>query len=163
MRLSSSCSALMPWRGETNRELPHQAAPRRGFDVIVLALGQRLLTQALGNLAIRHGLADTRDIAGEHGVKARRPVGAVELGGDAEAELFEIICDALALPLVARIDQHGLHRAGGKRRRRAAQDLELGAIDVKLDMIGWIELKILDETNRAECRECAADRRAFSP
>ena len=84
-------------------------------------------------------------IAREHGVEARRAVGAVELGGDAKAKLFEIIRDALAFPLVARIDQHGLHRAGGERRRRAAQDLELGAIDIKLDVIGWVELEILDE------------------
>ena len=64
-------------------------ASARRFDVIVLALPQRLLTQTLGDLAIRHDLADTCGIAGEHGVEARRPVGAVELGSDAEAELLE--------------------------------------------------------------------------
>ena len=110
-----------------------------------MLLGQILLPQALGNLAIRHGLANARGIAREHGVKAGRAVGAVELGGNAKAKALEIFRDALALLLVARIDQNGLHRAGRKRRCRAAQHLELSAIDIELDVVWRVELEILDE------------------
>ena len=87
MRLSSSCSALTPI-ARRKRSSSFRIRPRLGEAGRRHRPGSRpdIAAASFGNLAIRHGLADTRGIAREHGVEARRAVGAVELGGDAKAE-----------------------------------------------------------------------------